>query len=279
MSLAFVTTMVMLMQSGWAQNVGLAVAQVPAPADVARPPNTAGATPSGVRWSVLSNPTGSGHPGPADRVTVRYTAWTTDGTTIDSTLSRGKPTVWLLERVMIGLRDGLQLMSPGEKRRLWIPWNLAHRGAPARPPGMLVFDIELLDFSAAPFVAPEDLNAPPAEALRTASGLTYRKLRAGTGTEHPAKEDSVTIRYSSWLPDGTAEPLDSSAVRGGPVTVRVDRTVPGLIEGLALMVEGDTMRFWMPEALAAGPSKWHRPIVYDVELVRITRAATHRPAR
>jgi peptidylprolyl isomerase len=46
--------------------------------------------------------------------------------------------------VIPGWREGLQLMTPGERRRLWIPEALAHAGAEGRPMGMLVFDIGLV---------------------------------------------------------------------------------------------------------------------------------------
>jgi len=40
----------------------------------------------------------------------------------------------------------LQLIVKGEKRRFWIPEELAYKGQPGRPQGMLVFDVELIDF-------------------------------------------------------------------------------------------------------------------------------------
>ena len=43
-----------------------------------------------------------------------------------------------------GWTEGLQMMVEGEKRRLWIPGNLAYDGQPSRPQGMLVFDVELI---------------------------------------------------------------------------------------------------------------------------------------
>ena len=36
-------------------------------------------------------------------------------------------------------------MSVGDKYRFWIPEELAYKGAPSKPQGMLVFDIELLE--------------------------------------------------------------------------------------------------------------------------------------
>ena len=38
-------------------------------------------------------------------------------------------------------------MVEGEKRRFWIPKKLAYRGAPGKPEGMLVFDIELVEIT------------------------------------------------------------------------------------------------------------------------------------
>jgi peptidylprolyl isomerase len=36
-------------------------------------------------------------------------------------------------------------MVVGEKTRFWIPEELAYKGKPGRPQGMLVFDVELLE--------------------------------------------------------------------------------------------------------------------------------------
>lgn len=43
-----------------------------------------------------------------------------------------------------GWTDGLQVMSVGDTTRFWIPQDLAYKGMAGEPPGMLVFDIELL---------------------------------------------------------------------------------------------------------------------------------------
>jgi peptidylprolyl isomerase len=61
----------------------------------------------------------------------------------DSSISRGEPSTFPLNRVIAGWTEGLQLMVVGEKRRLWIPEALAYRGQ-RDPRGMLVFDVELL---------------------------------------------------------------------------------------------------------------------------------------
>jgi FKBP-type peptidyl-prolyl cis-trans isomerase len=52
--------------------------------------------------------------------------------------------------VIPGWSEALQLMVEGEKRRVWVPEELAYKGQPGRPKGMLVFDVELIKISDAP---------------------------------------------------------------------------------------------------------------------------------
>lgn len=116
-----------------------------APADVAAPPADAKRTASGLAYKVLQPGTGD-KPGPTSVVTVHYTGWTTDGKAFDSSVSRGRPATFPLNRVIPGWTEGLQLMSVGEEMRFWIPVDLAYKGRPGAPKGMLVFDVELLSF-------------------------------------------------------------------------------------------------------------------------------------
>src|SRR5262249_53557747 len=120
------------------------------PPDVAAPPADAEMTASGLASKVLKPGTGTEHPKAADSVTVRYVGWTTDGKMFDTSYSRPTPSTLPLNRVIAGWTEGVQLMVVGEKRRLWIPEELAYKGAAGKPKGMLVFDIELLEVTAAP---------------------------------------------------------------------------------------------------------------------------------
>ncbi len=61
----------------------------------------------------------------------------------DSSVTRGQPATFPLNRVIPGWTEGVQLMVIGEKRRFWIPEELAYGGRPGAPQGMLVFDVEL----------------------------------------------------------------------------------------------------------------------------------------
>lgn len=115
-----------------------------APPDVAAIPADATVTASGLATRVLEPGDGTAHPARTDRVTVHYTGWTTDGQMFDSSVERGSPATFPLDRVIAGWTEGVQLMVEGEKRRLWIPEDLAYQGRPGPPAGMLVFDVELI---------------------------------------------------------------------------------------------------------------------------------------
>jgi hypothetical protein len=119
-----------------------------APADVAAPPDDALFTASGLASRVIRVGLGERHPGPTSLVTVHYTGWTTDGEMFDTSIG-DTPLRFPLDQVIPGWTEGVQLMVVGEKRRFWIPGELAYdnpatyrEGAPT---GMLVFDIELID--------------------------------------------------------------------------------------------------------------------------------------
>ena len=80
----------------------------------------------------------------ANKVSVHYTGWQTGGKRFDSSVEKGQPVSFGLDEVIKGWTEGVQLMVEGEKTRFWIPDTLAYKDQPQRPPGMLVFDIELI---------------------------------------------------------------------------------------------------------------------------------------
>ena len=118
-------------------------AQIPAPSDVAAAPADAETTASGLASKVLEAGSGSTHPTATSNVTVHYTGWTTDGRMFDSSVTRGQPATFPLNGVIRGWTEGVQFMVVGEKRRFWIPEELAYGGR-RDPRGMLVFDVELI---------------------------------------------------------------------------------------------------------------------------------------
>lgn len=105
-------------------------------------------TPSGLRYEILREGSGP-RPGPTDVVKVHYHGTTLDGKVFDSSVERGRPTTFPLNRVIKGWTEGLQLMRVGAKYRFTIPPELAYgeRGANAKigPNETLVFEVELLE--------------------------------------------------------------------------------------------------------------------------------------
>jgi peptidylprolyl isomerase len=235
------------------------------PSDVAAPPATAAKTASGLASRVITPGTGKTHPGATDIVTVHYTGWKTDGAMIDSSVLKGKPATFPLDGVIKGWTEGVQLMVEGEKRRFWIPDTLAYKGQPQRPQGMLVFDIELISFTN--LSAPADVKAAPPDAKKTASGLAYKVLTPGTGTKHPSATSNVTVHYTGWTTDGKR--FDSSVARGEPISFKLDEVIKGWTEGVQLMVDGEKVRFWIPDPpeYKGQPRRPQGMLVFDIELI------------
>src|SRR5690606_11409430 len=98
--------------------------------------------------------------------------------------------------------------------------------------------------------APADVAAPPADAEKTESGLASKVIEKGTGKVHPTATDTVEVHYSGWTTDG--EMFDSSVTRGESIAFPLNRVIKGWTEGVQLMVEGETRRFWIPADLAYG---------------------------
>ncbi len=239
------------------------------PADLTAPPDSAAASPSGLKSRVLTPGRSEEKPGPDDVVTVHYTGWASDGRMFDSSIPRGNPAMFPLKRVMAGWRECVQLMTLGERRRCWIPQDLAYKGQANRPAGTVVFDIELIDTRRSPTIAPPDVKGPPDDAKRTATGLAYKVLRPGVGGRHPAAWQQVTVHYTGWTTDGKM--FDSSVTKGQPATLSLEQVIKGWTEGVQLMVEGERTRFWIPQDLAykgeAGSPRGM--LVFDIDLVRI----------
>lgn len=121
-----------------------AAAPPPPPPDVAKPP-AGPKTPGGVFYKVLASGKGGPKPTLTDTVRVHYTGWTTDGRMFDSSVIKNEPSTFSLGGVIKGWTDVLQQMSVGDRWRVWIPFEMAYKGQPSRPQGMLVFEMELIE--------------------------------------------------------------------------------------------------------------------------------------
>ncbi|HEX5661306.1 MAG TPA: FKBP-type peptidyl-prolyl cis-trans isomerase [Polyangiales bacterium] len=237
------------------------------PADVAAAPADAEKTASGLQSKLLEKGKVAKKPKATDTVKVHYTGWTTDGQLFDSSVTRNEPAVFPLDKVIKGWGEGVQLMTVGEKRRFWIPKEIAYNDRPGAPQGTLVFDIELLEIVTPE--TPKDVKAAPKDAEKTASGLASKVLTKGTGNEHPKETSLVKVDYTGWTTDGKM--FDSSVTRGTPAEFPLNGVIKGWTEGVQLMVVGETRRFWIPEELAYGgrPGAPAGMLVFDVTLLEI----------
>lgn len=104
-------------------------------------------TPSGLEIVYLAEGSGA-QPKATDTVEVHYHGTFEDGKVFDSSVERGQPARFPLNRVIPCWTEGLQLMKVGSKARLTCPAKIAYgeRGIPGRIPGgaTLIFEVELL---------------------------------------------------------------------------------------------------------------------------------------
>lgn len=104
-------------------------------------------TPSGLKYLELNGGEGE-TPAPTDQVKVHYVGTFVNGEEFDSSVKRGQPSTFPLNRVIPGWTEGLGMMKPGAKWIFVIPPDLAYgpQGRPGIPPASwLVFEVELLE--------------------------------------------------------------------------------------------------------------------------------------
>ena len=235
------------------------------PADLTNPPANAERGEDGLATLKLADGTGTEHPAADGVVRVRYTVWKSDGTLVQQ-VAEPQSVMLGVKKMIPGWGMAVQKMVVGEKRRVWIPQ--ARSGGKLSEGQSLLIDTELVKIIDAP-TTPAEVAAAPADAKTTESGLAYKVLRAGTGTEHPKRRSRVVVHYSGWTTDGKM--IDSSVLRDQPSEFGLDGVIAGWTEGLQLMVKGEKTRFWIPAKLAYASDK-RKPqgmLVFDIELIDI----------
>ena len=114
-------------------------------------------------------------------------------------------------------------------------------------------------------------NGRRAGVITTPSGLQYEVISEGSGMK-PDAEDWVQVHYEGTLINGTV--FDSSYNRGEPAEFPLYGVIPGWTEGLQLMSEGSTYRFFIPSELAYGSRSMgdippNSTLIFKVELLSI----------
>lgn len=107
----------------------------------------------------------------------------------------------------------------------------------------------------------------------TDSGLQYQVLEEGDGAS-PKPTDTVAVYYRGTMLDGTE--FENTFNREQPVEFPLNRVISGWTEGLQLMQEGATYKFWLPADIAygnnprpGGPIKPGQTLVFEVQLVEV----------
>jgi peptidylprolyl isomerase len=122
-----------------------------------------------------------------------------------------------------------------------------------------------------PVPPPPDVAAPPADALKTPSGIASKVLIVGLGSIHPTLQNRVTVHYTGWTKDGKS--FDSTYSRGEATTFGLTQVIPGWQQALQLMVVGEKRRFWIPGHLAYDTDPRTNvpkgPLVFEIELLDI----------
>ncbi len=177
-----------------------------APSYVGAAPADAKTTGDGLASKVLVAGHDKRHPQLNDGVNVRFTAWDRDGRLKDS--SGNGAALRLVASEFPGWAEGLQLMTVGETRALWVPARLgALADSPTPPRTDLTLVVELLEIVPAP-KAPADVKAPPRDAIPLQNGVSSKILAKGAGSLRPNRDSTVTIQYSAWSKSG--RPMGSS---------------------------------------------------------------------
>lgn len=104
--------------------------------------------PSGLQYEIITAGTGV-KPQATDQVKCHYHGTTIEGKVFDSSVDRGEPAVFPVDKVIPGWTEALQLMPVGSKWKLYIPSALAYgeqgAGQDIKPNSALIFEVELLE--------------------------------------------------------------------------------------------------------------------------------------
>lgn len=215
-----------------------------------------------------------------DYVTIFYKGYFLDGTVFDGT--KEEPATFPLARLIKGWQEGIPHFGKGGKGKLVIPPAIGYGpqgGGPIPPNSILVFEIELVDFSSAPPMPKvvktgdyspeinEYLKKNDLKAKETGSGL-FVVIDEPGGKEKPDLSQEVTIHYKGYLLDGTV--FDGS--KGTPAKFRLNGLIAGWQEGIPFFGKGGKGKLILPPYLGYGERgsakiPGNSVIVFDIELV------------
>ena len=114
---------------------------------------------------------------------------------------------------------------------------------------------------------PIDVKAPPKDAAKTASGLSYKRLVEKSNGLQARPDESVLIRYTGWR-QSSGETFFTTGTDGQTITINSAYAAPAFREVIPLLHKGEQIMVWVP---AGGGMP--EPVVYEVELVDVVPKA------
>lgn len=118
-------------------------------------------------------------------------------------------------------------------------------------------------------------NAKRPGVVTTADGLQYRVLKKGSGRSPQSPDDMVTVTYKGWMINGKV--FDQTR-KGQTATFPAGQLIPGWVEALSMMKEGDSWQLVIPSELGYGPQGAgsdippNQTLVFDMTLIKVAPA-------
>ncbi|MGH6827832.1 MAG: FKBP-type peptidyl-prolyl cis-trans isomerase [Rhizomicrobium sp.] len=109
--------------------------------------------------------------------------------------------------------------------------------------------------------------------IKTPDGLQYRVLKSGSGKSPQSAYDLVTVLYKGSLINGK---IFDQTRNGHPTTFPAGQLIPGWVEALSKMKEGDHWELVIPSPLGYGPDGAgsvippNQTLVFDMTLLKVT---------
>lgn len=146
------------------------------------------------------------------------------------------------------------------------------------PPEYTLDPAKVSDEANAAFLA--RIDADPSW-QKTGTGLRWRAVKSVAAGPQPTPESEVTVHYKGTFIDGTE--FDSSYARNEPASFVLGQLIPGWVEGIPKMKEGETFEFVLPYRLAYGvagrgsiPAR--QTLLFTVELQKVASNPAPPPA-
>jgi FKBP-type peptidyl-prolyl cis-trans isomerase len=215
-------------------------------------------------------------------VTISYTGYLLDGTVFDGT--EGEAVTFPLANLIEGWQEGIPNFGRGGKGKLIIPPSMGYgerASGPIPANSVLVFDIEVFDFSNTPpapvVVKTGDFSPQIKEYIAkknikgmedTESGLFLSIENAGS-EEKPKLGDFLTLTYTGYLTDGTV--FDGTEEEPITFSFPMSQLIMGWQEAIPFLGKGGKAKLIIPPYLGYGSNDngtipANSILVFDLEI-------------